>query len=159
VTVCLSHFNAGRPHRSLGGSPAQVETGPPEPINLADYEAHCRPILDGISRRLSVDRTTLAIISVDDLLGCLGLSSAERLDLCRRAVTTTPGGGDEHRQRGRVLRQALGRLGSADATPAGLLAGRRAALAQRSTCSTPCNPQAGSAVRVLSSVAATYTCT
>jgi len=37
VTVYLSHFNAYRPHRSLAQlAPAQVETGTPEPTNLAD---------------------------------------------------------------------------------------------------------------------------
>jgi transposase InsO family protein len=50
VTVYLSHFNACRPHRSLAQlAPAQVETGPPEPINLADYRVRRRPILDGLT--------------------------------------------------------------------------------------------------------------
>jgi len=49
VTVYLSDFNACRPHRSLAQlAPAQVETRPPEPINLADYRVRRRPILDGL---------------------------------------------------------------------------------------------------------------
>jgi transposase InsO family protein len=50
VAVYLSHFNACRPHRSLGQlAPAQVETGTPEPINLADYRVHRKPILNGLT--------------------------------------------------------------------------------------------------------------
>jgi hypothetical protein len=50
ATVYLSHFNACRPHRSLAQlAPAQVETGPPEPINLADYRIARKPILDGLT--------------------------------------------------------------------------------------------------------------
>jgi len=50
VTVYLSHFNACRPHRSLAQlAPAQVESGPPEPINLADYKVRRRPILRGLT--------------------------------------------------------------------------------------------------------------
>jgi hypothetical protein len=49
-TIYTSHFNAARPHRSLAQlAPAQAETRPPEPINLADYRIHRRPILDGIT--------------------------------------------------------------------------------------------------------------
>jgi transposase InsO family protein len=50
ATVYLSHFNACRPHRSLAQlAPTQVETGSPEPINLADYRVDRKPILDGLS--------------------------------------------------------------------------------------------------------------
>jgi transposase InsO family protein len=50
VTVYLSHFNAGRPHRSLAQlAPAQVENGPPEPINLAGYRVRRKPILNGLT--------------------------------------------------------------------------------------------------------------
>jgi hypothetical protein len=34
-------------HRQL--APAQAETRPPEPIDLADYRIRRRPILDGIT--------------------------------------------------------------------------------------------------------------
>jgi hypothetical protein len=50
LTVYLSHFNACRPHRSLAQlASAQVENGPPEPINLADYRVHRKPILDRLT--------------------------------------------------------------------------------------------------------------
>jgi putative transposase len=50
ITVYMSHFNAARPHRSLAQlAPAQAETRPPEPINLADCRIRRRPILDGIT--------------------------------------------------------------------------------------------------------------
>jgi putative transposase len=50
VTVYLVHFNAARPHRSLGQlAPAQAETRPPEPIDLADHRVRRRLILDGLT--------------------------------------------------------------------------------------------------------------
>jgi transposase InsO family protein len=50
LTVYLKHFNAARPHRSLGQlTPAQAETCAPEPVNLADYRIRRRPILNGLT--------------------------------------------------------------------------------------------------------------
>jgi hypothetical protein len=50
LTPHLSHFNACRSHRSLAQlTPAQVETGTPEPINLADDRIRRRSILDGLT--------------------------------------------------------------------------------------------------------------
>jgi putative transposase len=49
LTVYLHHFNTARPHRALGQlSPAQVETGPLQVVNLADCQVRRRPILDGL---------------------------------------------------------------------------------------------------------------
>ncbi|MBF8188155.1 transposase [Nonomuraea sp. K274] len=43
------HYNTARPHRGIGQlSPAQAETGPPTPIDLAKHRAHRRPILGGL---------------------------------------------------------------------------------------------------------------
>jgi hypothetical protein len=44
----MVHFNAARPHQSLGQrTPALAETGPSEPIDLADHRIRRRPILNG----------------------------------------------------------------------------------------------------------------
>jgi putative transposase len=44
----LRHFTTARPHRSLKQrAPAQAETLPPTPIDLADYRVRRRPVLDG----------------------------------------------------------------------------------------------------------------
>jgi putative transposase len=49
LTVYFHHFNTARPHRTLGQlAPTQAETGPPQVINLADYQVRRRPILDGL---------------------------------------------------------------------------------------------------------------
>ncbi len=49
LSVYLHHFNAARPHRTLGQlAPAQAETGPPPVINLADCQVRRRPIFDGL---------------------------------------------------------------------------------------------------------------
>lgn len=38
LTEYLSHYNTARPHRALDQlTPAQADTRPPEPINLADH--------------------------------------------------------------------------------------------------------------------------
>ncbi|HEY0695497.1 MAG TPA: integrase core domain-containing protein [Kribbella sp.] len=50
VTVYLVHFNPARPHRYLGQlAPAQAETRPPEPIDLADHRIRRKLILDGLT--------------------------------------------------------------------------------------------------------------
>jgi hypothetical protein len=50
LTIHLERFNTARPHRSLGQlAPAQTETDDPEPVNLAEYRIHRRPILNGIT--------------------------------------------------------------------------------------------------------------
>jgi len=50
VTVYLVHFNAARPHRSLGQlAPAQAENRPPEPIDLAGSRIRRKLILDGLT--------------------------------------------------------------------------------------------------------------
>jgi transposase InsO family protein len=50
LTVYLHHFNAARPHQALAQlTPAQVETKPPQAINLANYQIRRKPILDGLT--------------------------------------------------------------------------------------------------------------
>jgi putative transposase len=50
LTIYLHHFNTTRPHRTLGQlAPLQAETGPPHVINMAGYQVHRRPILDGLT--------------------------------------------------------------------------------------------------------------
>jgi transposase InsO family protein len=50
ISVYLEHFNAARPHRSLGQlAPAQTETCAPEPVNLAHYRIRRKPILNGLT--------------------------------------------------------------------------------------------------------------
>lgn len=49
LTSYLHHFNAARPHRTLGQlTPAQTETQPPPMINLANYQMRRTVILDGL---------------------------------------------------------------------------------------------------------------
>jgi putative transposase len=46
----LQHYNAARPHRALGQfTPAQADTQPPEPVNLADYRIRKRRVLGGLT--------------------------------------------------------------------------------------------------------------
>jgi hypothetical protein len=50
LTEYLRHYNAARPHRSLGQlTPARVDTQRPEPINLAEYRIHRKQVLDGLT--------------------------------------------------------------------------------------------------------------
>ena len=49
LTEYLQHYNTGRPHRALGQlAPAQADTWPPEPINLAEYRIRRKPVLGGL---------------------------------------------------------------------------------------------------------------
>ncbi|MCX5214687.1 lantibiotic dehydratase [Kitasatospora sp. NBC_00240] len=95
-----------------------------------DSSSVARLLQAGEDRELTLDRTDLAVSSVDDLLDSLGLAPAERLAFCRGAGENSRDGGDEYRERGHRLRETIGRPGCPDtAVLRLLLAERRAALA------------------------------
>ena len=49
LTNYLEHYNERRPHHGTGQlTPAQAETSPPTPINLAEHRIHRRAILGGL---------------------------------------------------------------------------------------------------------------
>ena len=55
LTEYLRHYNAARPHRSLGQlTPAQAETQPPQMINLGEHRVHRRQVLGGLTREYYV---------------------------------------------------------------------------------------------------------
>jgi putative transposase len=50
LTEYLRHYNAARPHRSLGQlTPAQADTCPPEPVNLAEHRIRRKQVLSGLT--------------------------------------------------------------------------------------------------------------
>jgi transposase InsO family protein len=50
LTEYLQHYNTARPHRSLGQlTPAQADTSPPEPVNLAEHRIHRKQVLGGLT--------------------------------------------------------------------------------------------------------------
>jgi hypothetical protein len=55
LTEYLRHYNAARPHRSLGQlTPVQAETQRPEPINLAEYRTCRKQVLGGLTHEYYV---------------------------------------------------------------------------------------------------------
>ena len=55
LTEYLRHYNAARPHRSLGQlTPAQAETQHPQTINLAALRIHRRQVLGGLTHEYYV---------------------------------------------------------------------------------------------------------
>jgi putative transposase len=55
LTEYLRHYNAARPHRSLGQlTAAQAETQPPQSINLAEHRIHRRQVLGGLTHEYYV---------------------------------------------------------------------------------------------------------
>ena len=55
LTEYQKHYNAARPHRSLGQlTPAQADTRPPEPIDLADHRVRRKQILSGLTHEYYV---------------------------------------------------------------------------------------------------------
>ena len=55
LTEYLLHYNTARPHRSLGQlAPAQADTGPPKPINLADHRIHRKQVLGGLTHEYQI---------------------------------------------------------------------------------------------------------
>jgi transposase InsO family protein len=50
LTEYLAHYNAARPHRALGQlTPAQVDTRPPEPVDLAEHRIRRKQVLGGLT--------------------------------------------------------------------------------------------------------------
>ena len=50
LTEYLLHYNTARPHRALGQlTPAQAETCPPEPVNLAEHRIRRKQVLSGLT--------------------------------------------------------------------------------------------------------------
>jgi thiopeptide-type bacteriocin biosynthesis protein len=83
---------------------------------------------------LEMDRRTLAVLSIDDLLAGLGLTEADRLQWYRDQVVSRHETGQEYRQRKATLRSLLGDPRQLSAEPGGeavaqVLAARRGALA------------------------------
>ena len=50
LTEYLRHYNTARPHRALGQlTPAQADTRPPEPANLAEHRIRRKQVLGGLT--------------------------------------------------------------------------------------------------------------
>jgi lantibiotic biosynthesis protein len=82
------------------------------------------------TKRVPLDRTTLAVLSVDDLLEALGLDVDSRISLYRDAVHTRREAGSDYRTRQRELRRILTPSINPDAGMiADVLRARRATLA------------------------------
>lgn len=85
------------------------------------------------SGRIGLDATELAVLSMDTLLGGLGLDEPGRLALYRRATRSRHDSGTDYRRRQRRLRQLLGTQEPGDGDPDGVvtrvLTTRTAALA------------------------------
>jgi putative transposase len=55
LTEYLQHYNTARPHRALGQhAPAQADTGPPEPVNLAEHRIRRKQVLGGLTHEYQV---------------------------------------------------------------------------------------------------------
>ena len=55
LTEYLRQYNGARPHRSLGQlTPAQADTRPPEPINIAEYRIRRKQVLGGLTHEYYV---------------------------------------------------------------------------------------------------------
>ena len=84
------------------------------------------------SGELLLDMTSLAVVSVDDLLTALGVNAEARAELYRESTVLRPDDGEAYRRRKNDLREILGRpsvLADQHAPLAALLGARRAALA------------------------------
>jgi putative transposase len=55
LTEYLRHYNAARPYRSLGElAPAQADTGPPKPINLAEHRIRRKQVLRRLTHEYQI---------------------------------------------------------------------------------------------------------
>jgi len=105
-----------------------------EAVFIADSPAVAEMLRVSREDGLSFDMTTLAMLSIDELLDEIGLNAEERTDVYRRAASPSRHDGEQYRRRQRELRRLLGCPGAVAESPGGevlaaLLAARRAALA------------------------------
>ncbi len=55
LTEYLRHYNTARPHRALGQlAPAQADTRPPEPIDLAEHRIRRKQVLGGLTHEYQI---------------------------------------------------------------------------------------------------------
>ena len=55
LTEYLLHYNTARPHRALGQlTPAQADTRPPKPINLAEHRIRRKQVLGGLTHEYQI---------------------------------------------------------------------------------------------------------
>jgi class I lanthipeptide synthase len=97
-----------------------------EEIFCADSEATTELLALLTRGMLASDRTGLAVLSLDDLLGSLGLAEGERLEWCRKYVKSRPAG-PLYREHNDTLRSVLGEP-SQEIQVRRVLAKRRAAI-------------------------------
>ena len=55
LTEYLRHYNTARPHRAPGQlAPAQADTRPPEPIDLAEHRIRRKQVLGGLTHEYQI---------------------------------------------------------------------------------------------------------
>ncbi|MCX5441276.1 lantibiotic dehydratase [Streptomyces sp. NBC_00056] len=79
-----------------------------EALFMADSPSVAEMLQAHAEGRLSTDLLQLAVVSIDDLLACLGLSPEERAAFSYGGPPSSRHGGSEYRKRQRALRQVLG---------------------------------------------------
>ena len=131
---CCSRFGFDTYEREVERYGGDEATAVAEALFAADSRAVAELLALGGGAAPGLDRTELALLSVDDLLAGLGLSESGRLAWYREEVPARHESGDEYRGRARELRQLVGRQAQPDdgahrQAVAGVLATRRAALA------------------------------
>jgi thiopeptide-type bacteriocin biosynthesis protein len=112
----------------------EAGTAAAEALFAADSRAVAQLLYLNQQRSLQMDRTTLAILSIDNLLAGLSLSETDRLQWYKDQVVSRHETGPEYRQRKKALRLLLGDPRQLLAEPGGealarVFAARRAALA------------------------------
>ena len=89
-----------------------------EALFAADSTAVAELLRLGRDELPTIDRTSLAVLSVDALLESLGLDPSERLRWCRAAVAARHHSGADYRARQHALRRLLGDPAACRASPA-----------------------------------------
>ena len=95
--------------RELERYGGETGIGLAEAVFAADSSAVAELLHLNRGELIAIDATTLAVLSVDDLLAGLGISEQERLAWYRDRVSLSPADGQDFRGRQRELRTLLGR--------------------------------------------------
>ena len=94
------------------------------------FSADSRAVVDLLACASRVDRALLTVLTIDDLLGALGLDDAARLAWLKQAATSRKEVGQEYRVRRKHLIDALLDPAPLDASIADVLASRRSSIRQ-----------------------------
>ena len=90
LTEYLQHYNAARPHRALGQvTPAQADTSPPEPVNLAEHRIRRKQVLGGLTCEYYIAALAPGAATETQVTGQIVFSEPHRMSMVKAALKSS----------------------------------------------------------------------